>query len=459
MSVIRECGSAVGPGNNDHQFLQILMISIPRKFLLPTITRSLFLTTSLFILQPAIGADAPAQKSATDRPYARSVMEYGAVGDGIADDTAAVQRALNAANLSGSVLQFPAGLYRITSTLDVGMTSGRGLIIEGAGGRPIEASGFDEKKATTTFVWDGEEGGVLMLATGVSGLVIRDLSFDGSGKKGVLFKARHIKGWGNMLNMMENVHFYRAATGIQMGSEQGEHTNSDYAFHYLTFRSLDNGLLVKNDQGVDFLFNYIFALSVKTVLNFERGGNLLVNNAQMTNCPLFLNIEGGGRNVGTYIASNVRIEWDKAGTNRRGQLLRSTPKYKQAVVRFTGFTDAQWGWPSNQTESRGIPLMEIGPGTSVVMESSLLSGPLARISGTPDNPATFILRSSSFSNGRPEDFVAAMGDGFFKLQDNYSDKMVLWPDAIRWPDIAPIKFSPSDLFTGKQMSDGTPSEK
>jgi hypothetical protein len=44
---------------------------------------------------------------------------YGAVGNGVADDTAALQNALNAARLAGkpAVVYIPAGVYRLTATL------------------------------------------------------------------------------------------------------------------------------------------------------------------------------------------------------------------------------------------------------------------------------------------------------------------------------------------------------
>jgi polygalacturonase len=50
---------------------------------------------------------------------------YGAVGDGVTDDTAAVQKALGAPGPTNSTLYFPAGTYRIsqTLTLTVGNTS------------------------------------------------------------------------------------------------------------------------------------------------------------------------------------------------------------------------------------------------------------------------------------------------------------------------------------------------
>lgn len=47
----------------------------------------------------------------------RSVRDFGAVGDGIADDAAAISAAINAMPPAGGRLYFPAGVYRIGSTV------------------------------------------------------------------------------------------------------------------------------------------------------------------------------------------------------------------------------------------------------------------------------------------------------------------------------------------------------
>ena len=47
-----------------------------------------------------------------------NVKNFGAVGDGVADDTVAIQAALTAATVASEVI-FPAGTYLVTSTLTV----------------------------------------------------------------------------------------------------------------------------------------------------------------------------------------------------------------------------------------------------------------------------------------------------------------------------------------------------
>ena len=48
-----------------------------------------------------------------------SVLQFGAVGDGVASDTAAIQAAIDSISESGGALHFPAGTYIIGSTLNI----------------------------------------------------------------------------------------------------------------------------------------------------------------------------------------------------------------------------------------------------------------------------------------------------------------------------------------------------
>lgn len=72
-----------------------------------------------------------------------SVKDYGAVGDGVADDTSAIQAAIDAASSTGAagtvqVVYFPNGTYKTTSTINV-TKQGTTIIGQGRYGAVIKA--------------------------------------------------------------------------------------------------------------------------------------------------------------------------------------------------------------------------------------------------------------------------------------------------------------------------------
>ena len=60
-----------------------------------------------------------------------SVHDFGAVGDGVTDDTEAIQHAIDDGN---GQLEFPRGEYRISSTLLIDLQKRSRTSITGAGG-------------------------------------------------------------------------------------------------------------------------------------------------------------------------------------------------------------------------------------------------------------------------------------------------------------------------------------
>ncbi len=62
-----------------------------------------------------------------------SVKDFGAVGDGVADDTAAVQAAVNSILSTGGTIYFPTGRYLVTAQINVQSTRPINLIGEMAG--------------------------------------------------------------------------------------------------------------------------------------------------------------------------------------------------------------------------------------------------------------------------------------------------------------------------------------
>src|SRR5689334_15790771 len=74
--------------------------------------------------QPGVPGGIPARN--TD--CANAVTGYGAKGDGVTDDTQAIQNAINACP-AGQVVYVPAGTYRLNSQL----TIAKGIVLRGAG--------------------------------------------------------------------------------------------------------------------------------------------------------------------------------------------------------------------------------------------------------------------------------------------------------------------------------------
>ena len=107
-----------------------------------------------------------------------SFKDFGAVGDGVTDDTTAIQACLNAASL-GSAIFFPEGDYVISSALD--MTSLERMTLFGAGWR---ASKIRQVTADTSAL-KLPQGPSL---TGSNNTVVRDLS--------ILGQNANTTGWG-----------------------------------------------------------------------------------------------------------------------------------------------------------------------------------------------------------------------------------------------------------------------
>lgn len=105
--------------------------------ILPVVQSSATVQTSVNSLGPGIGytpagTGAVATTVQTKLRESVSVKDFGAVGDGVADDTAAIQAAINAMiPLGRGTVFFPAGTYRTTATITL---FGLSVSLMGAGG-------------------------------------------------------------------------------------------------------------------------------------------------------------------------------------------------------------------------------------------------------------------------------------------------------------------------------------
>lgn len=82
----------------------------------------------------ALDTRITALESATTIYY--NVKDYGAVGDGVTDDTAAINTAVNLANTTGGIVFFPRGQYYVTDTIRL-TRHGTGILGENSAGTYI----------------------------------------------------------------------------------------------------------------------------------------------------------------------------------------------------------------------------------------------------------------------------------------------------------------------------------
>jgi len=111
------------------------------------------------------------------------VTDHGAVGDGVAVDTAAIQAAVDQAAARGGVVRFPPGHYRLSAP---GIRISRPVQLEGVGweGTAVEA-GAGEKASVPGGSWlfldDPTTSAITLeaapLGSPPSGVIIRDLAF------------------------------------------------------------------------------------------------------------------------------------------------------------------------------------------------------------------------------------------------------------------------------------------
>lgn len=171
--------------------------------------------------------------------YVVSVKDFGAIGDGVTDDTAAIQSAINTAWSTQSKLFVPSGVYLVTTlTLDASDPNERGNILnmEGVGyGEPFVNSiqGGSVIKSNTLTVFTVNDPPTLGQSAG--SLEIKGIFFDGNTNTVPVLNLESFYGIGNIESCI--VYQRGSGNGIDIAYGATSEIKNSYVYNsdYATF--------------------------------------------------------------------------------------------------------------------------------------------------------------------------------------------------------------------------------
>jgi hypothetical protein len=269
---------------------------------------------------------------------------YGAAGDGVTDDTGALQRALNDLGQAGKaqVLYLPAGTYRITATLQLTGLQTSNSSASGWGG--VGIIGADP--ATTTIKWAGPAGQAMLIQNGGLGYRYNRITWDGSGSAGYgvahWWDANGGTYYGGSFEHQDEV-FENMSIGIMAGRLGANYGNMDsegqvrrVTFINNSYAGLDTGSFnaldwwiwdshfvncargvtneyslsdtgVTNGAGAMYVYRSLFEGS--TVADFAIGntGWFSLHNNVSIGSSQFINTQNNGENTAVVIVENNRV--------------------------------------------------------------------------------------------------------------------------------------------------------
>ena len=233
-----------------------------------------------------------------------SVKDFGAVGDGVADDTAAIQDAIDAFP-DGAVVYFPRGTYRVTAQIVVSAKIsllGEGIASEngtGAGFRGASCILRDFAGSDATVAMNGD-------ASAIDGL---DIDGDGNGT------GDQVQVWGSRVRIGKLSTRNSGNDGVRIGkTDAGPSTinaNFWYIEYLVTCGNAANGIRI-DDTNTSTTLSYPLGLSnanagYAAVIDARSNGG---DGVQLGNCN-----DNVFANVGSQDNTGIGIHFKTDGTN------------------------------------------------------------------------------------------------------------------------------------------------
>ena len=265
---------------------------------------------------------------------------YNAKGDGITDDTAALQAALNAVGTAGKsdVVYLPAGTYKITATLK--QTQKQYVSVVG------------QDPATTKILWTGPAGGWMLWANGVSYSRWARITWDGANTAGI-----------GVAPQMDHVNNGYAATALEHSDEVfqdmkrgivGGDPGSNYGWNDAEVSIIRSKFIRNSEAGVSveswnalnyFIWDSEFTDNVRGVTNTFHAGNFHVYRSVFRNSSV-ADIHIGNMLYFSFVGTPRSARTDSCWRRTSGKTRRPSPcRTTRSSTRFreTRYPTAMWG--------------------------------------------------------------------------------------------------------------------
>jgi hypothetical protein len=311
--------------------------------------------------------------------WANVKTNYDAVGDGVTDDTVAIQKALDALGPSNPTLYFPPGTYRISQTL----TLARQQYVNIIGQDP----------SNTVIIWAGASGDAMLHLNGIAYSRVDRLAFNGQGNAAIAIDQSWI-GSGNYFdsaNEYADDIFENAGIGLRCGNlGAGCAETSMLRDHFINNKI---GIITKNFNALDvFIWYSLFQNNNEGVSNSPGAGNFHVYNS------VFQNSTSSDITIGNTGVFNFRNNYTTASKH----FLYADATNNPANIFIAGNTILDTANPTS------IAVADLGPvillDNTIRSLATVTSGPVVRAAGWSPTDLfsmgnTFTVSTPTYANG------------------------------------------------------------
>ncbi len=223
-----------------------------------------------------------------------NVRDLGAVGDGVTDDTAALQAAFDqmsdsedwGACLRNRVVYLPEGRYRLTATVSIAKSHGGWVVGHGR---------------DTVLLWDGPDDGIMYLSNGATYCRYQGLTWDGQGRAAVGVEHSSQPYYETSIRYEDCAFLRLKEHGVLIGRGQEKVATAEVWWLNCLFQECGNGVSLLNFNDYDNTFDGCEFVDCGTGINSGKG------NFYVRACRFLRSRQVDVRQVSPSHASSLRL--------------------------------------------------------------------------------------------------------------------------------------------------------